>query len=80
MSQTTLHEPRHVFVHKLGEDSVFCPWAQAVVPLRKCLKCEFNNRHEFIRLEKDELRGKGLIECNYTDDVTKRVPPELTKD
>jgi hypothetical protein len=80
MSQLTKRGPRHIFVHKLGETAVLCPWAQAVVPVRRCLKCKFNVRRQVIDLPRDELRGRGYIECDHTPDVEEPPPTELTKD
>jgi len=38
-----------------------------------------NATHQVTRLEEDEVRGKGYIECNYTAEVTDNPPEFLTR-
>ncbi|MDV3276933.1 MAG: hypothetical protein LYZ69_00525 [Nitrososphaerales archaeon] len=71
--------PRHVFVHKFKPDGVFCPWVEDKVSISRCLRCPMNATHELTRLDEDDVRGKGYIECNYTGDVSDRPPDFLTK-
>jgi len=75
---STRHLPKHVFVHKFKTDAVFCPWVEDTVRLSRCLKCPMNATHKLMKLDEDEVRGSGYIECNYTSEVTED-PPELIR-
>jgi hypothetical protein len=71
--------PRHVFVHKFKPDAVFCPWVEDKVTVSRCLKCPMNATHQLRKLDDDEVRGRGFIECNFTDDVSEEPPAFLVK-
>ena len=36
-----------------------------------------NSTHKLFKLEPDDVRGKGYIECNYTPETTEKVPDFL---
>ncbi len=38
-----------------------------------------NATHKLTKLQSDEIRGKGYIECNYTSDVTDEPPAFIRK-